>query len=294
MPVKCPACKYSNKDGALVCNLCGERLGGDKKVVDLGLAGVAGGGAAAEAAAAIAKSQAGAGSPGGEELWISCPPFDPLKLPRDRKFTIGRAPGNDLVLPVAMVSRNHATIVWNKDHFVLTDLDSANGCYVNGEKVQQRRLQVGDKLKIDPYGMEIRGPAAASTPVLDAAEATLNISRSELLGARAGITGKLRDMPLSDVVQMLGQQRKTGALKIRSGPGRGDDRGVIYFVEGEVVDARANEKTGEEGFYQLMELDDGTFQFVGEGARQDRTIARKTHNLLLEAMRVRDEKRKGT
>lgn len=277
MSVKCPACKYSNKDGALVCNLCGEKLATEGVGVDL--AGIA--------ADPATPPPAPAGA-----LWIHCPPFNPVPLPTDRKFTIGRSSSNDLVLPVAMVSRNHATIVFDRGHFLLTDLDSANGCYVNGEKVQQRALQSGDRLKIDPYHMEILGKDPREEEEPNLAEQTLNLSRSELLGGQTGISGKLQEMSLADVVQLLGQQRKSGSLKIRSGPGRGTERGVIYLATGEVVDARCGDLTGEEAFYRLAQLEDGTFKFANEETRTGRTIMRKTPNLLMEAMRLKDEQKR--
>ena len=285
MPIKCPACKYANADAALVCNLCGEKLATEGGVkVDLG--GVA----------APTPSDGSPSAAGGGDLWLHCPPFNPLPLPRGQKFTIGRSSSNDLVLPVAMVSRNHATIVFDKGGFLLTDLDSANGCYINSERVQQTRLKAGDRLKIDPYHMEVLGedPNANAMGALEgAAEATLNISRSELLGGMTGMTGRLQEMPLADVVQLLGQQRKTGSLKLRAGPGRGTERGVVYFSEGEVVDARAGDLTAEDAFFKLVELDDGQFRFVNEGARESRTIVRKTPNLLIEAMRLKDERKRG-
>jgi pSer/pThr/pTyr-binding forkhead associated (FHA) protein len=280
MALKCPACKYNNADGALVCNLCGEKLASQAEIA-VDLSGLA------------APAAPGGRAGGGQDLWIHCPPFNPLPLPRDRKFTIGRSSSNDLVLPVAMVSRNHATIVFDKGRFLLTDLDSSNGCYVNGERVQQRELKAGDRLKIDPYHMEVLGkdPRAVEQQA-DMAEQTLNISRSELLGAQTGISGKLQEMSLADVVQLLGQQRKSGSLKIRSGPGRGTEAGVIYLVSGEVVDARCGDRTGEDAFYKLAELEDGTFKFANEEARGNRTIVRKTPNLLMEAMRLKDERKR--
>ena len=280
MPVKCQACKYNNADGALVCNLCGEKLAGAAPLaVDLS-------GLAAD------KGAAKAGPPAAKDLWIHCPPFNPLPLPKDRKFTIGRSSGNDLVLPVAMVSRNHATIVHDRGRYLLTDLDSSNGCYVNGERVPQRELKAGDRLKIDPYHMEILGKDPREEDPVASAEQTLNLSRSELLGGQTGISGKLQEMSLADVVQLLSQQRKSGSLKIRSGPGRGEERGVIYLASGEVVDARCADLTGENAFYKLAELEDGTFKFANEELRSARTITRKTPNLLMEAMRLKDERRR--
>ena len=44
---------------------------------------------------------------------------------------VGRDPGNDVVLRDPKVSRRHAEIVFERGFFVLHDLQSANGSYVN-------------------------------------------------------------------------------------------------------------------------------------------------------------------
>lgn len=49
-------------------------------------------------------------------------------------FTIGRAPGNDLVLPSLAVSRHHAELVALDAGFALRDLGSRNGLVVDGER----------------------------------------------------------------------------------------------------------------------------------------------------------------
>ena len=51
-------------------------------------------------------------------------------------ITIGRKSDNDLVLTNAAVSRNHAQIVFNGVEFVLEDLHSTNGLFVNGQIVK--------------------------------------------------------------------------------------------------------------------------------------------------------------
>ncbi len=48
--------------------------------------------------------------------------------------SIGRASENDLVLDHPQVSRRHAQIRWNGSAYLITDLNSTNGVYVNGEK----------------------------------------------------------------------------------------------------------------------------------------------------------------
>ncbi len=52
-------------------------------------------------------------------------------------YTIGREPGNDIVVPDASVSSRHARISRTPDGFAIEDLGSRNGTFVNGEPVKQ-------------------------------------------------------------------------------------------------------------------------------------------------------------
>lgn len=70
----------------------------------------------------------------------------PLSKP---SFTIGRAPGNDLYIEDALVSAAHAVIelVDDGQHYVLRDLGSTNGSFVNDSKVQEHPLAHQDVLR---------------------------------------------------------------------------------------------------------------------------------------------------
>lgn len=61
---------------------------------------------------------------------------------------VGRDPGNDVVLRDAKVSRRHVEIVFERGFFVLHDLQSANGTYVNGIRVNVAPLTNGAELKL--------------------------------------------------------------------------------------------------------------------------------------------------
>jgi uncharacterized RDD family membrane protein YckC len=63
-------------------------------------------------------------------------------------LSIGRDPGNDLVLPDAMVSRRHAVIQLRGTQFSLRDCNSSNGSLVNGDRVTERDLRDGDLVAI--------------------------------------------------------------------------------------------------------------------------------------------------
>src|SRR5258707_6161548 len=63
------------------------------------------------------------------------------------EVTIGRVQGNDIVLPKGNVSKRHARIVLKDGKFIIVDLKSTNGTYVNGRKITSP-LVVKDSDKI--------------------------------------------------------------------------------------------------------------------------------------------------
>lgn len=63
-------------------------------------------------------------------------------------MTIGRAPDNDIVLSNRAVSRHHAVVYWEEDRFLVEDLGSRNGTFVNGYLIQKVALYDRDKVRI--------------------------------------------------------------------------------------------------------------------------------------------------
>jgi pSer/pThr/pTyr-binding forkhead associated (FHA) protein len=75
------------------------------------------------------------------------------RLQTHRPFTVGRDPGNDIILRDPKVSRHHAEIVFERGFFVLHDLASANGTYINGKRIRVAPLTHGAKLRMgNSYG----------------------------------------------------------------------------------------------------------------------------------------------
>jgi hypothetical protein len=70
------------------------------------------------------------------------------RLDRTRVASVGRDPGNDIVLRDARVSRQHAEIVFERGFFVLHDLSSANGSFVNGSRVKVAPLTDGAEVRV--------------------------------------------------------------------------------------------------------------------------------------------------
>ncbi len=79
--------------------------------------------------------------------------FIPIK---GRMLFIGRTTANDVALNDATVSSRHARVRINKEKIELEDLKSANGVYVNGEKITRTAiLEKGDTFKIGPYILKV-------------------------------------------------------------------------------------------------------------------------------------------
>jgi hypothetical protein len=74
---------------------------------------------------------------------------------QDQPFTLGqqtrlgRVADNEIVLADPQASRHHATIEWTQDNYWLSDLDSKNGTYLNGERLEQPiQIKPGDQIRI--------------------------------------------------------------------------------------------------------------------------------------------------
>lgn len=62
--------------------------------------------------------------------------------------TLGRDPGSLIRIDEESVSREHAQLLFTSGGFVLRDLDSTNGTFVNGARVKIRVLRNGDVIRI--------------------------------------------------------------------------------------------------------------------------------------------------
>jgi hypothetical protein len=70
--------------------------------------------------------------------------------------TIGRLPESDVVLEDSGASRQHARIRASDGSYVLADLGSTNGTFVNDEPVRERTLDDGDRITIGETVLEFR------------------------------------------------------------------------------------------------------------------------------------------
>lgn len=71
---------------------------------------------------------------------------------------LGRATECDLSFSVTHLSRKHAQLSIVNGQLMVKDLGSANGTFVNGQQVQEARLNKGDELRLDTLSFTVIGP----------------------------------------------------------------------------------------------------------------------------------------
>jgi pSer/pThr/pTyr-binding forkhead associated (FHA) protein len=74
----------------------------------------------------------------------------------DQEISLGRAPNCHVVLEDEKSSRKHALILRQGQVYVLRDLGSANGTFLNGVRVSESSLSSGDQIKIGNTTFEFR------------------------------------------------------------------------------------------------------------------------------------------
>jgi len=68
------------------------------------------------------------------------------------ELNIGRTRDNDLVLPKGNVSKHHARLVFHEGQYVLSDLNSTNGTYVNRVRIKAPTVvHYGDPIYIGDF-----------------------------------------------------------------------------------------------------------------------------------------------
>lgn len=117
----------------------------------------------------------------------------------DDVFSMGRLPNNNICLTDALASRRHAEIRKDGDHYLVVDLGSLNGVYVNNLKISEERLAHGDVIVIGecrllfedcPEGQKVNHGSVLSTSTLP--EDVAPFEPTPAPGLMAGLPGFAR------------------------------------------------------------------------------------------------------
>jgi pSer/pThr/pTyr-binding forkhead associated (FHA) protein len=111
-------------------------------------------------------------------------------------LTIGRLPDNTVVIDNPAVSSHHAAVFRGGDDYILEDLESTNGTFVNSKRVVTHTLQTGDVILIGKH--ELVFDLAGGEPVVSD-------------------DGKLHMSKLDNTVFLDTEQHKALLAKLRDG-----------------------------------------------------------------------------
>lgn len=102
-----------------------------------------------------------------------------------------------------------------------------------------------------------------------------------------GVAGNLEDLSLVDIIQVLNMGLKTAKVILV----REKEKGIIYLVDGKIVNVSTGALRGHEAFYELMGWYKGVFRIFHGHTADEVNVTMDTMTLLLEASRVLDERR---
>lgn len=143
------------------------------------------------------------------------------------QLTVGRADGNDLVLSEGGVSRNHARFFLEGADVLLEDVGSANGTWVDGEKIEAPvRLSSKSQVVIGDYEISLKvGSKALPRPNKAAAKSSKEPTAAKGKPIKAGAPRSTRVVQAvkpsggSALVKRPGPQRAAGPqLRGLTGP----------------------------------------------------------------------------
>src|SRR5499427_5234241 len=185
-------------------------------------------------------------------------------------YTVGRKVDRDLVIPDPRVSREHAQIVSENGEFFVVDQGSKHGTYVNGERVDRRKLERNDRLEF--------GARDIAYVIFHPLHPTSNTAR-EFLSQISGIRISQEASDLEKMTLFLEAARKLNTI------------GVLDEILVTLLDATLSLTRAERG-YVFMKTEDGALRLAagrnskGEPLLDDKTIS---HSILEEALKSNSE-----
>lgn len=222
-------------------------------------------------------------------------------LEEDREVVIGRSTDLDMVLVDEMVSRKHAKLVLRNDKVELSDLGSTNGVFVNGERVKQATVSLGDRILVGSNILRVVETEGGSKPQLvvspsDAPQANRRSAVRRPPGESAAeirMSGSLDEIPLPDLLQLFGSSRKDGVLWIDNG----ELIGRIVMRNGRIRHARLDRPDGTpeavpltKSVYRMLSWEHGTFELdPPAGAVYPDEAELTVQEVLMEGFRQKDE-----
>ncbi len=79
------------------------------------------------------------------------------------------------------------------------------------------------------------------------------------------LTGNLKDFSIEDLLKFINLSKRTGVIYIKGNVEKeGEKEGKIFCKDGNIIDAELGDRSGENAFYVILTMKEGTFNFSKE------------------------------
>lgn len=211
--------------------------------------------------------------------------LEPILLDPGETYTLGRSAENRIVLDSHRISRFHAKIYWDHNHFVLWDQGSRNGTLLNDTPLEPgeiHSLKDKDTINLDPYVLRFRQVEGDLDLLLSLEIERLKLERLEYtlknLKENRSFQGSLFYFRLSYLIQILEVIEKSGTLELRT---QKNKEGTLFWKQGKIIAAESRSLRGTEAIKVLFALKEGYFSFTANTPDQEQTLFMGTSQLML-------------
>ncbi|MBN8554804.1 MAG: FHA domain-containing protein [Deltaproteobacteria bacterium] len=250
-------------------------------------------------------------------------------LEENKRYIFGRDQSADLCLPEKKISRRHASLYWDskRGEIVLEDLSSLNGSYVNGQAIAKpQRLKNKDRIQIGSYliQLEVTEDVSSDSSIFNLSQPSFfsssvprktdpgfltfeesssgdrNRDSFSETGGRL-ISGKLQELPLADLLQMLSTTKKSGRLVVskkkigqvpKANSTTDENIASLYLRDGDLLYVDYKGLYNEEAFFAILNWVSGYFAlFPYRDFDFQPVMEMPLEALLLEGFRRLDEAR---
>ena len=170
------------------------------------------------------------------------------------EYSVGRKDGHAIRLTERNVSRDHARLRKQGESFLIEDLGSYNGVFVNGHRVAEATaLHAGDLIIIGDYRIEAHNEEATAAVARSVAPAKA-VAQPPVAAVRPAV---VRVEKPNRLVVLSGTEagREINLTKPKMMVGRGDD-----------VDIRVNHTSVSRHHCEILTLDEGRYEAIDQGS----------------------------
>jgi CRP-like cAMP-binding protein len=169
---------------------------------------------------------------------------------------------------VALLDQNGNTIAYLRRGEIFGEMSLLSGQPVSADIKAVNNVKALQITGDDLHNILLKYPflQMSFTRLLAQRLQSANDRRSQEIAS--GVTGRIQDIPASELFQMIHENMKSGAIELLFPEGKAR----AEFVEGEIISATyaydrgsaAADKSGPEAFYAILQENDGSFKYSSD------------------------------